>query len=215
MLHVGLDLCRSRVDVSVLDPQGGRLLTTTACPDAGGLASLAQRVSVLPGAGEVRAAIESMTGARFVRDALQDIGWEVLVADAARAKRLAPLACKTDRIDAWVLAELSRRDLVPAIWLPGPGVRQERERARWRLHLVKHRSMLKHRIHSTLMTFGVPTKTSDLFGVAGRETLARLGLPEPWAADVTASLRLIDILDGEIDGFIEAGIRWRRGQEST
>jgi hypothetical protein len=33
-------------------------------------------------------------------------------------KGLAPLACKTDRIDAWVLAELARRDLVPAIWLP-------------------------------------------------------------------------------------------------
>ena len=29
------------------------------------------------------------------------------------------MACKTDRIDAWVLAELTRRDLVPAIWLPG------------------------------------------------------------------------------------------------
>jgi hypothetical protein len=35
-----------------------------------------------------------------------------------KVKGLAPLACKTDRIDAWVLAELSRRDLVPAIWLP-------------------------------------------------------------------------------------------------
>ena len=128
MLHVGLDLCRSRVDVSVLDPTGGRVLTTTASPDAGGLASLAQRVSVLPGgAGEVRAAIESMTGARFVRDVLQDAGWQVLVADAARAKGLAPLACKTDRIDAWVLAELARRDLVPAIWLPDPSIRRERE----------------------------------------------------------------------------------------
>src|SRR6266581_2282471 len=37
-------------------------------------------------------------------------------ADAVRVKGLAPLACKTDRIDAWVLAELARRDLVPAIW---------------------------------------------------------------------------------------------------
>jgi len=26
---------------------------------------------------------------------------------------------------------------VPAIWLPTPGVRAERERARWRLHLVR------------------------------------------------------------------------------
>ena len=47
-------------------------------------------------------------------------GWEVLVADAQRVKGLAPLACKTDKIDARVLAELSFRDLVPAIWLPTP-----------------------------------------------------------------------------------------------
>jgi hypothetical protein len=33
---------------------------------------------------------------------------------------LAPLACKTDRIDAWGLAELARRDLVPVIWLLDP-----------------------------------------------------------------------------------------------
>lgn len=44
-------------------------------------------------------------------------GWQLEVADAQKVKGLAPLACKTDRIDAWVLAELSRRDLVPAIWL--------------------------------------------------------------------------------------------------
>ena len=42
---------------------------------------------------------------------------------------------KTDRIDAYVLAELARRDLVPEmIWLPDPTVRAERERARFRLH---------------------------------------------------------------------------------
>jgi hypothetical protein len=30
---------------------------------------------------------------------------------------------------SWVLAELARPDLVPAIWLPDPRVRAERERA--------------------------------------------------------------------------------------
>jgi hypothetical protein len=53
---------------------------------------------------------------------------------------LAPLACKPDRIDARVLAVLSERDLVPEIWLPDPRVRRERELARFRMHLVKHRS---------------------------------------------------------------------------
>jgi len=46
--------------------------------------------------------------------------------------RIAALACKTDKIDARVLAELSFRDLVPAIWLPDPQMRRERALARFR-----------------------------------------------------------------------------------
>ena len=45
-----------------------------------------------------------MNGARFVHDQLELGGWEVEIADAAKVKGLAPLACKTDLIDAWVLA---------------------------------------------------------------------------------------------------------------
>src|SRR3954467_15034837 len=89
-------------------------------------------------------------------------------------KGLAPLAAKTDRIDAWVLAELSRRELVPAIWLPDPEVRGARERARFRLHLVRQRSRLKQRTHQTLMTHGRRLPVSDLFGTSGRELLERL-----------------------------------------
>jgi hypothetical protein len=122
----------------------------------------------------------------------------VLIADAQKVKGLAPLACKTDKIDARVLAVLSERDLVPAIWLPGPALRREREQARFRLHLVKHRSMLGHRIHSTLITFGKPCPVTDLFGVAGRDLLDRLEIPQPWRGTVDASLRLIYELERQI-----------------
>ena len=125
MLHVGLDLSRKRLDACVVDERGELIVETTAPPDADGLRGLARRLDV---AGEpVRAAIESMNGARFVHDQLELAGWEVEIADAVRVKGLAPLACKTDRIDARVLAELSRRELVPAIWLPDPSVRAERD----------------------------------------------------------------------------------------
>ncbi len=116
MLHAGLDLSRRRLDVCLVDEAGELVAQTAAAPDADGLRHLAARLS-----GErVRAVIESMTGARFVHDTLEELGWEVLVADAQKVKGLAPLACKTDKIDARVLAELSWRDLVPAIWLPDP-----------------------------------------------------------------------------------------------
>ena len=175
MVHVGLDLSRTRLDVHVMNEAGTALAVTTAVPDSGGLAVLADRISGF--GGPVYAAIESMNGARFVHDQLEMAGWQVEIADAQKVKGLAPLACKTDKIDSWVLAELSRRDLVPAIWLPTPSVRAERERARWRLHLVRHRTALKNRIHATLLAFGHPCPVSDLFGVGGRELLARLALP--------------------------------------
>src|SRR2546427_4388580 len=73
-----------------------------------------------------------------------------------------------------------------------------RASGRFRLHLVKHRSSLKNRIHQTLLSFGQPCPLSDLFGVRGRRQLERLELPEPWAGTLDASLRLIDELDREI-----------------
>jgi transposase len=108
------------------------------------------------------------------------------------------LACKTDRIDAWALAELSRRDLLPAIWLRTFAQRQARERAGWRLHLVKHRSTLKQRVHAQLMAFGHSCLVTDLFGARGRALLQRLEFPEPWRGAVLAAVALIDDLERQI-----------------
>jgi transposase len=193
MLHAGLDLSRNRLDVCLLS-EHCELVEEFAVPcDRDGVRGLARRA--FSHGEQVRGVIESMTGARFVHDSLERDGWDVLIADAQKVKGLAPLACKTDRIDARVLAVLSERNLVPEIWLPDPAVRREREQARFRLHLVKHRSMLKHRIHSTLISFGKPCPVTDLFGVAGRELLDRLDVPQPWRGTIDAGLELIDDLE--------------------
>ena len=195
MLYVGLDLSRKRLDWQALDGEGERVAIGAVPPDRDGLATVARRL----GDGPVLAVIESMSGARFVHDELELAGWDVRIADAVKARGLAPLACKTDKIDCWVLAELGRLGLVPEIWLPDPAIRGERERARFRLHLVKHRSSLKNRVHALLFQHGVANPSSDLFGAGGRRLLERLALPEPWAGTLQASLRLIDELDHEID----------------
>ncbi|MFA9565221.1 MAG: IS110 family transposase [Acidimicrobiales bacterium] len=196
MLYAGLDLSRRRLDVHVLDEDGHTVEVTAVRPDADALRTLAAHV--FRHGHEVTAVIESMTGARFVHDQLELRGWDVAIGDAVKVKGLAPLAAKTDKIDAWVLAELGRRDLVPEIWLPDPSVRAERERARFRLHLVRHRTALKNRIHATLITFGHPVPVSDLFGVAGRELLARMDVPEPWRSSLATSLAMVDDLDERI-----------------
>src|SRR4026208_263465 len=118
MLYAGLDPSRKRLAFHLLDGDGGTVEVGAAPPDADGLDRLTER---LARHGEpVVAALESVNRARFVHDRLELAGWQVEIADAQKVKGLAPLACKTDRIDAWVLAELARRDLVPGSSVAGP-----------------------------------------------------------------------------------------------
>ena len=93
-------MSRARLAVCRVDESGELVAHTAAPPDADGLRHLADRLR----GHRIGAVIESMTGARFVHDALEEFGWEVLVADAQKVNGLAPLACK---IDARVLAALS------------------------------------------------------------------------------------------------------------
>jgi hypothetical protein len=75
MLHAGLDLSRKRLDFHLLDQAGVTVEIGAAPPDGDGLRGLAARIS--RHRQPLRAAIESMTGARFVHDQLELHGWEV------------------------------------------------------------------------------------------------------------------------------------------
>jgi transposase len=127
MLHAGLDLSRRKVDVCLLSTQGEIVDEWASPPDADGLRGLAARAAMWGPA--VRGVIESMNGARFVHDRLEEHGWEVLIADATKVKGLAPLACKTDKIDARVGPRCR-----PEIWSRRFGCRTRRSvaSASWR-----------------------------------------------------------------------------------
>jgi hypothetical protein len=93
--------------------EGGDLTEGVVSADAGGLAGLVARLGP-----EVRGCVEMMSEAAWVRDRLAACGWTIEIAEARRVEAIAPLACKTDRVDARALAELARRDLVPEVWVP-------------------------------------------------------------------------------------------------
>ena len=118
--------------------------------DADGLARL-----VLERGTDVRAVVEMMSGAIWVRDQLAAAGWQVQIAHARKVRDVAPLACKTDKVDARVLAELCRRDLVPELWVPPLEDRELRERLRRRMHLVRMRASAMNRIFGLLTQWGL------------------------------------------------------------
>jgi transposase len=85
MFDAGLDLSRKRLDFHLLDAEGGTVDVGASPPYADGLCRLSQQ---LARHGEpIRAAIESMNGARFVHDRLEPAGWQVEVADHLSARR--------------------------------------------------------------------------------------------------------------------------------
>jgi transposase len=140
-----------------------------------------------------------MSGALWVRDELVACGWQVEVADARKVKTVAPLAAKTDKVDARLLAELSRRELVPALWLPSLDERALRERLRRRMHLVRVRTSAKGRIFGLQTQWGDRVSLARLRRADGLSVLERAGVPEVWRRSVSECLTLIDFLDARLE----------------
>jgi transposase len=119
----------------------------------------------------------------------------VQVADARRARALAPLAAKTDRIDARVLAELARRRLVPQVWTPSLADRALLERLQRRMHLIRLRTSAKNRIFGLLSQWGVRSSVKLLRHPTAIEELAERGVPEVWRRSIAEAVAVIDLLD--------------------
>jgi hypothetical protein len=152
MLHAGLDLSRRRLDVCLVDDAGELVAQLAAAPDADGLRHLARRVA----ATRVRAVIESMNGARFVHDTLEELGWEVLIADAQKVNGASAVGVQ-DRQDRRARAGGALAARLGAGDLAARSDDPPRARAgAFPLHLVRHRTTLKNRVHATLITFGHP-----------------------------------------------------------
>src|SRR4051812_49759048 len=92
MLHVGLDLSRTRLDVHVMDEAGAPLAVTTAAPDAGGVASLAHRGGELGGPGA--AGVGAVNGGRLLPCPLEVRGWGGGSADAGEVEGVGPPGCQ-------------------------------------------------------------------------------------------------------------------------
>jgi transposase len=191
--YVGIDWAYRRAAWCAMR-EGGDIEDEGLLPaDEDGLAKLVLRLG-----SDVRACVEMMSGAVWVRDRLQAAGWGVEVADARKVKGLAPLACKTDKVDARVLAELCRRNLVPTVWLPSLDDRALRERLKRRMHLVRMRTMARNRIHGVLSQWGLKLSVRRVRQPDGLGLLEAHGVPAVWRRSVAEALAVIDWLDGRL-----------------
>jgi transposase len=191
--YVGIDWAYRRAQWCAMSERGTITEEGKLPADEDGLAKLVLRLGT-----DVKACVEMMSGAVWVRDRLQACGWEVQVADARKVKAVAPLACKTDKVDARVLAELCRRQLVPALWVPTLQERALRELLRRRMHLVRLRTSAMNRTFGLLTQWGLRIPLERLREPQAVELLERHGMPAVWRDSIAEALAVIDMLDERI-----------------
>ena len=192
MQYLGIDWGTRRAAWCALTA-AGELTEGVISADEDGLTRLVARLGP-----DVRGCIEMMSGAVWVRDRLAECGWTIEVADARKVKAIAPLACKTDRVDARVLADLVRRDLVPTVWVPPLDDRAIRERLRRRSHLIRLRTSSINRTFGLLTQWGLRRNLTALRQPGALDELAEHGVPDVWRTSLATLLGVIDDLDRQL-----------------
>jgi transposase len=200
--YVGIDVHRKRSQVAVVTEDGTVQLNKNV---VNGSTPFLQLIGDLPAGTPV--AFEAAFGWSWLAELLEDYGFEAHLVHPLRCKAIASARLKNDKVDAAILAQLLRADLLPEAWIAPPAVRQLRALLRHRASLVRLGTRLRNRIHAVVADFGYDRAGTYWTG-PGRGWLAELDLPPVSREIVTDCLAVIDALAVTIDR-LDAEVRAR------
>src|SRR5262249_61696502 len=148
-VYVGIDVHRKRSQVAVVGDDGrvqlNRNVVNGSQPMLGLLGGLPPGTPV---------AFEAAFGWGWLAGLLEDYGFQAHLVHPLQCKAIASARLKNDKVDAAILAQLLRADLLPEAWIAPPAVRQLRALMRHRGPLVRLRTLLRQRIHAILADHG-------------------------------------------------------------
>ena len=192
-VYVGIDVHRKRSQLAVIDATG-EVLANRNVPN--GVEPILKVIGGLPPG--TPAAFEAAFGTGWLVELLEGYGFDPHLVHPSRCKAIASARLKNNKVDAEILAQLLRADLLPEAWIAPPAVRQLRALLRHRVQLVRLRTLLRNRIHAVLADHG-HGRPAGCWSGPGREWLASLPLPAASREVVEDDLALIDALEVPID----------------
>jgi transposase len=193
-VYVGIDVHRKRSQVAVVN-SSGEVLTNRNVPN--GVEPILSLIGGLPAG--TPAAFEAAFGTGWLVELLEDYGFTPHLVHPSRCKAIASARLKNDKVDAAILAQLLRADLLPEAWIAPPPVRQLRALLRHRVAMVRLRTLLRNRIHAIVADHGHDRPGGGYWTGPGRAWLASLELPAVSRELIEDDLGLIDALQGRID----------------
>lgn len=198
MLYAGLDIHKRYCTTAVMDKEGKVLERARIDIRPEELRKYFGRFSE-----PMQVAMEACYNWGYFMDVLQGEVEEIHLAHPLKVRLIAEARIKTDAIDAKVLADLLRTNLLPLAYAPGPETRRIKNYLRFRTGLVAMSVQVKNKIHATLDQHDFPEKESlshlsDMFGRQGLKLLEQVVLPGEDTVILQSWLRLLNYLHVEI-----------------
>jgi hypothetical protein len=147
--YVGIDVHRRRSQIAVVDQEGTVLVSRNV---TNGVDTVLSVIGSLPAGTPV--AFEAAYGWGWLVELLDDYGFAPHLVHPLRCTAIASARLKNDKVDAAILAQLLRADLLPEAWIASHEVRWQRALLRHRFQLVRLRTLVRNRIHAVLADHG-------------------------------------------------------------
>jgi len=136
--------------------------------------------------------MEACYGYEYIHSELSK-HFEVKLAHPTKVRAIAEARIKNDRIDAKVLADLLRSNLLPTAYMPSKEILELRKLCRERKRYVEERSKLKNAVRAELLRHGIKPKLS-IWTKEGMRWLESLEIPS-----IIRAVRLIKEISKAID----------------
>jgi transposase len=111
---------------------------------------------------DVALAVESTGNTRYFKNQVTKKGFDVTVVNTAKFKVVTESVKKTDKHDAYTLAEFLEKDMLPESQLCSEESEQIRRVIKARSILVKALVSVKNQIHGFLLSYGIESKRGQL-----------------------------------------------------
>lgn len=144
-------------------------------------------------------AMEACSVWQPVFEEIEEQGFDVHLAHPSKVKLIAEARVKTDKIDAKVLANLLRTDMLPEAYVAPENIRKLRAIVRHRYSLVRLRASIKHRVHSILHKVGITIELSNIFGKGGTKFLRKVPLKPQYRFAMNHYLDLVQVINEMIE----------------
>lgn len=172
MKYVGADLHKQTITLcAVILVRGKRQIHERrkfACSDT---ESIAQWLAAL---GKYRLVVEATASYEWFVQLAEVTAQRIVLAHPRKLRVIAESKRKSDKVDAFVLAEFLALDWIPEAWRPTPRVRAHRTLVRQRVYATRRITSVKNKLRRILADHNADVRA--LFTAAGREHLSQVKL---------------------------------------